>query len=112
FMIAAGVSGGLWRTTNAGESWVAVGDQLANIAVSCLARDPNVRNHLWAGTGEGHFREIVRGTSLPLRGGGVYRSYDGGKTWSFLNATKGGNFHWVNDIVVSPGDSRRAYVAT
>jgi photosystem II stability/assembly factor-like uncharacterized protein len=112
FMVAAGVSGGIWRTTNAGESWVAVGDQLANIAVSCLARDPNVRNHLWAGTGEGHFREIVRGTSLPLRGGGVYRSYDGGKTWSFLNATKGGNFHWVNDVVVSPGDSRRAYVAT
>lgn len=112
FMVAAGVSGGIWRSTNAGESWVAVGDQLANIAVSCLARDPNVRNHLWAGTGEGHFREIVRGTSLPLRGGGVYRSYDGGKTWSFLNATKGGNFHWVNDIVISPGDSRRAYVAT
>ena len=33
---------------------------------------------LYAGTGEGYFREEVRGTWLPLRGEGVYKTTDGG----------------------------------
>lgn len=111
-MVAAGVSGGIWRSTNAGGSWTAVGDNLANIAVSVLARDPRNRRILWAGTGEGHFREVVRGTSLPLRGGGIFKSNNLGKNWNKVAGAKGEDFLWVNDLVVSPGDSRRVYAAT
>ena len=101
-LIAAGVSGGIWRSLDGGGSWVAVGDGLSNIAVSVLARDPRNRRLLWAGTGEGHFREVVRGTSLPLRGGGIFRSQDIGRRWSRVAGAKGADFLWVNDLIVSP----------
>src|SRR5690606_5774053 len=38
---AASVSGGLFRSTNAGASWTPVNDQLDNLAVTCLAQAPN-----------------------------------------------------------------------
>jgi len=67
-MWAGGVSGGVWKTTNAGQSWHPVSDRLANITVNSMAIDPEDPDVLYIGTGEGYFREIVRGTWLPLRG--------------------------------------------
>jgi hypothetical protein len=64
-MYAAGVAGGVWKTTNAGALWQPLTDLMANIAVSCLAFDPSNPNVIYAGTGEG-----------------VFRSLDGGATWS------------------------------
>src|SRR5262245_6006625 len=40
-MYAAGVAGGVWKTTNAGTSWAPLNDFLANIAVTCMAFDPS-----------------------------------------------------------------------
>src|SRR5215475_3105786 len=39
-LYAAGVAGGVWKSTNSGRSWSALGDLLPNIAVSSLAFDP------------------------------------------------------------------------
>lgn len=111
-MFAAGVSGGIWKTTNAGESWTPVGDALANIAVNSMAMSPANSLVLYAGTGEGYFREEIRGTGLPLRGGGIFRSRDGGLTWEQLPATANEQFQWVNDLVFSPRDESRLYAAT
>ena len=69
-LYAAGVSGGIWKTTNGGASWSPLADMLPNIAVSTLVMAPNDPQTLYAGTGEGFFREDMRGTSLPLRGEG------------------------------------------
>ncbi|MDH3744380.1 MAG: hypothetical protein OES47_04680 [Acidobacteriota bacterium] len=111
-MYAAGVSGGIWKTTNRGKRWRPVGDEMANLAVNALAFDPADPDTLYAGTGEGFFREEVRATSLPLRGGGIFVSHDRGESWSFLASTAGRRFDWVNDLVVSPHDSSRIYAAT
>ena len=111
-MWAGGVSGGVWKTNDAGESWLPVSDRLANIAVNSMAIDPSNPDVLYIGTGEGYFREIVRGTWLPLRGAGIYKSTDGGATWSWLEATANADFHWVNDLVISPRDPNRIYAAT
>jgi hypothetical protein len=54
-MYAAGVAGGIWKTTNGGSSWVPLNDFLANIAVTTLAMDPSDPNTIYAGTGEGFF---------------------------------------------------------
>ncbi len=54
----------------------------------------------------------MRGTGLPLRGGGVFRTTNGGKSWSLLAATENENFWFVNDLVFSPSDSRTLYAAT
>ena len=111
-MYAGGVSGGIWKTSNGGKRWQPIGDDLANIAVNALAMDPDDPNVIYAGTGEGYMREEVRGTSLPLRGGGIFKSEDGGESWRRLSSTTGANFHWVNDLIVSHLDSDRIYAAT
>ena len=111
-MYMGGVSGGVWKTTNGGGSWVAIGDELANIAVNSMAMDPRDSNTLYVGTGEGYFREEVRGTGLPLRGNGIFVTRDAGATWTHLPSTINSDFHWVNDLAVSIHDSSTLYAAT
>ena len=111
-MVAAGISGGVWKTTDAGASWRPIGDALANLDISSLAFDPQNHDVIFAGTGEGYFREDVRGTALPLRGNGIFVTRDGGASWSRLPSTVGQDFYWVNDLVVSSHDSQRIYAAT
>lgn len=109
---AAGVSGGIWKTVDAGASWRPIADLLPNIAVSAMVMDPEDPDTIYAGTGEGHFREVVRETSLPLRGLGIFKTIDGGATWERLESTKNGDFAWVNALAISTSDPRRVYAAT
>jgi photosystem II stability/assembly factor-like uncharacterized protein len=111
-MYAGGVSGGVWKTTDAGQTWTPLADRIANIAVNSMAIHPTNPDVLYVGTGEGHFREIVRGTWLPLRGEGIFKTEDGGATWSQLPATDNPAFYWVNDLVISSKDPDRLYAAT
>ena len=111
-MWAGGVSGGVWKSSDRGRSWRPVGDQLANLAINVLKLDPNDPDVLYAGTGEGYFREAVRGTALPLRGGGIFRSEDGGRSWEQVPGTHRSRFHYVNDLVISRHDPDRIYAAT
>ena len=111
-MYTGGVSGGVWKTLTAGARWEPIGDELANIAVNSLVMDPKDRKVLYAGTGEGYFREEQRGTGLPLRGNGIFVTRDGGTSWSQLASTANSDFHWVNDLVISAHDSARLYAAT
>jgi photosystem II stability/assembly factor-like uncharacterized protein len=109
---AGGVSGGIWKTSNGGGFWKPIGDNLANLAVNSMAMHPEDSTTLYAGTGEGYFREELRGTALPLRGDGIFRTRNGGDTWEHLASTRNSDFHWVNDVVVSRRDPRRVYAAT
>jgi photosystem II stability/assembly factor-like uncharacterized protein len=111
-MYAGGVSGGIWKTTNRGKRWRPVGDEMTNLAVNALAFDSENPDTIYAGTGEGFFREEVRATNLPLRGGGIFVSHDRGESWSLMPSTSGQRFHWVNDLIVSQHDSSRIYAAT
>jgi len=111
-MYAGAVSGGVWKTTNGGVSWTAAGDAMANLAVNSLAFDPTNTRVIYAGTGEGYFREVVRGTSLPIRGNGIFVSIDAGSNWQQLPSTNNSDFDYVNDLVVSTHDPHRIYAAT
>ncbi|HEX2120791.1 MAG TPA: hypothetical protein VHL59_04040, partial [Thermoanaerobaculia bacterium] len=111
-MYAAGVSGGVWKTHNGGARWEPIADDLVNIAVTSLAMHPTDTKTIYAGTGEGYFREEQRGTGLPLRGFGIFVTRDAGATWSQLPSTANADFHWVNDLVVSTHDPSRVYAAT
>ncbi len=111
-MYAAGVSGGVWKSLTGGTQWTPVGDDLMNMAVNAMVLHPTDRNVLYAGTGEGYFREEQRGTALPLRGNGIFLSRDGAETWTQLPSTAGQDFHWVNDLAISPHDPSRIYAAT
>ena len=111
-LFAAGVSGGIWKSDDNGTTWRPTGDGLTNIAVNSLLIDPARPDVMYAGTGEGYFREEIRGTGLPLRGSGIYVTTDGARSWRQLPATSTPDFHWVNDLEFGVNDSRRIYAAT
>jgi len=111
-IFAAGVSGGIWRSDDNATTWRPTGDGLTNIAVNSLLIDPARPDVMYAGTGEGYFREEIRGTGLPLRGSGIYVTTDGARSWQQLPATNTPDFHWVNDLEFGVNDSRRIYAAT
>lgn len=69
-------SGGLWRTTNGGETWESMTDELPSLYVSCIAIKPTNRNVMLLGTGI--FEQF--GFSL-APGVGVLKSTDRGITW-------------------------------
>jgi hypothetical protein len=92
-MLAASPAGGVWVTQDAGQHWEPADDFMANLAVNCLAADPARPDTVYAGTGEG-FRNVDS-----IRGQGLFRSTDAGKTWAPLKATAG--FPYVNRIAVS-----------
>lgn len=105
-MYAAGVAGGVWKTTNGGMLWQPLTDMIANIAVSALVFDPTNPEIIYAGTGEGYFN------SDSQRGLGMFKTTDGGQTWQALASTQTIDFHFVNSIVISPGNNQRLYAAT
>src|SRR5262249_51842724 len=93
-----GASGGIWRTTNGGLTWSPMTDFMASMAVSCLALDPNDPNVLYAGTGEGFYNIDS------VRGFGIFKSTNGGVTWSQLASTAGANAdksRFVNRLAIA-----------
>jgi hypothetical protein len=105
-MFAAGVSGGIWKSVNAGASWAPLNDMMPNLAVGSMAMDPANPNVIYAGTGE-YF------TSNGRRGAGIFKTTDGGTTWNSVgNTATDSNFWYVTDVVVSPHNSQRVYAAT
>ncbi len=110
-IFAAGVSGGVWKTSNGGASWEKLDDLMTNLAVCTLAfphTNPATLNTkvIYAGTGEGYFN----GDSV--RGAGIFKTSDGGSTWKQLPATANPNFYYVNKIVTSPNSPQTVYAAT
>ncbi len=105
-MYAGGVAGGVWKSVDSGASWLPIGDLLPNIAVNSLAMSPADSDVLYAGTGEGYFN-IDR-----VRGAGIFKTSDGGKTWARLASTATPDFYYVNDIVISHTNANRVYAAT
>ena len=96
-------NGGVWKTTNAGQTWFNLTDGKSDIssvgAVTVAPSDPNV---IYVGTGESQPREDL------TYGTGVYRSTDGGQSWQHLGLSE---THQVARIAVDPANPDRAFVA-
>lgn len=71
--------GGLWKTTDAGETWVPVTDgQIGSASVGAVAVSESDPNVVYIGMGE----SCIRGNIMP--GDGIYRSTDAGKHWTHV----------------------------
>ena len=99
--VAAG-SGNLWKTTNSGTTWTPIFENYPSYSIGCVSIDPKNRFTIWVGTGE-----AVGGRHVGY-GDGVYKSLDGGKT--FTNVGLKDSEH-VAKILVDPRDSNVVYVA-
>ena len=95
-------SGGVWRTDNAGTTWTPVFDDEGSYSTGCVTLDPANPHVVWVGTGENNSQRSVS------FGDGVYRSDDGGATWTMVGLESSEH---IGMIVVDPRDSDTVWVA-
>jgi len=90
----ASASGGIWKTTDGGQSWAALTDELSILNHGCVALDPSDPETVYAGTGE---------YTTQSAGDGLFRSTDGGVLWERIATTAqvGGR---CSRVVVDPSD--------
>ncbi len=97
------VNGGVWKTTNAGQTWTNLTDGKTDIssvgAITVAPSDPNV---IYVGTGESQLREDL------TYGTGIYRSTDAGQTWTHLGLA---DAHQITTIRVHPTNPDIAYAS-
>jgi photosystem II stability/assembly factor-like uncharacterized protein len=92
-----GSVGGVWKTTDAGESWFNVSDGFFGTAsvgaIAVAESDPNV---VYVGMGEAPVRGV-----MTSHGDGVYKSTDAGKTWKNMGLSE---IRQISKIVVHPSN--------
>lgn len=98
----ATATGGVWKSTNAGVSWTPVFDSVRTGSIGAVAVAPSDPNVVWVGTGEA---QNMRSSSW---GTGVYRSTDGGRTWSAPMLPRSQH---IGRIVIDPRNPDVVYVA-
>jgi photosystem II stability/assembly factor-like uncharacterized protein len=101
-VIVASATGGLWKSTNHGTTWTPIFEGQSTATFGVIAMAPSNPDILWAGSGEQNTRQSSSW------GDGVYRSTDGGKSWSHVGLE---DSRAIGRIVVDPTDPGVAYVA-
>jgi photosystem II stability/assembly factor-like uncharacterized protein len=98
----AAVNGGAWKTTDFGNTWSPIFDDQPTGSVGALAVAPSDPNVIYVGSGEGLQRPDL------ATGDGIYKSTDGGKTWTHLGLR---DAQQIAAIIVDPKDTNRLFVA-
>ncbi len=102
----ATATGGLWKTINNGQSYKPVFDNENVISIGDIAVAPSDPNIVWIGTGESNNSSTDPGISY--WGDGVYKSTDGGMTWTNMGLKD--SFH-IGRIIIHPQNPNIVYVA-
>jgi photosystem II stability/assembly factor-like uncharacterized protein len=98
----APVNGGVWKTTDAGRTWVPIFDDQPSGSIGSLAVAPSDPHVVYAGSGEGLHRPDLS------TGDGLYKSADAGKTWTRLGLR---DAQQIPRIDVDPRSADRVFVA-
>lgn len=101
-IFVAAASGGVWRTDNGGTTWTPVFDEQGSYSIGCVALDPTNPDVVWVGSGENNSQRSVS------FGDGVYKSLDGGVTWTNVGLT---DSEHIGRIAIDPRDPDVVWVA-
>ncbi|HEY1656662.1 MAG TPA: hypothetical protein VGF86_16275 [Candidatus Tumulicola sp.] len=96
------VNGGIWKTDDAGRTWTPIFDAASTGSIGALAIAPSDPNVIYAGSGEG-----LQRPDLAI-GDGIYKSTDGGATWTHLGLRDG---QQIASLAVDPKNPQRLFVA-
>ncbi len=103
---AGAASGGIWKTTDGGNTWTNLSDAFTNLSVNAMAMAPSNHSVIYAGTGES------MGGTLE-KGNGLWKSIDKGDSWSQVNSTvENENFAYINRIIADQTNENIVIVAT
>lgn len=94
-------SGGVWKSVNGGTTYKPVFDKQPVQSIGAVAIDPKDPKTVWVGTGEAWTRNSVS------FGDGVYKSTDGGETWTNTGLP---NSERIAKIAIDPTSSDTVYV--
>jgi photosystem II stability/assembly factor-like uncharacterized protein len=100
-MYVGTASGGLWKSTSGGIKWEPIFDKEVTASIGAVAIVQSNPDVIWVGTGEGNPRNSLNG------GYGVFKSLDGGKTWTSMGLEKTRHIH---KILIDPTDPNTVYV--
>ncbi|MDN5202558.1 T9SS type A sorting domain-containing protein [Fulvivirgaceae bacterium BMA10] len=96
--LAGAVGGGIWKTTDGGQTWVNKSSDFPSLSITTLAMSDTDPAIIYAGTGE-----HIASAGTAIIGDGIFKSDDAGETWTQLASTaKNPNFRSVNRIVIDP----------
>ena len=97
--------GGVWKTTDGGNTWIPLTDNLPVLSGGALAFNPLNYNTIWYGTGEQHYCAVC------FPGDGLFKSTDGGYTWvKVAPASVVG--YYISRVIISPLDTNVIFVAS
>ena len=96
------VGGGIWQTTDAGVVWKPIFDSQQVASIGALAVAPSDPQVIYVGTGEADIRSALSS------GDGVFKSSDGGQTWSNIGLR---DTRQISKIIIDQRDAKVVYVA-
>ncbi len=96
------VGGGVWKTTDAGQTWLPIFDSQPVASIGALAVSTSNPEVIYVGSGEADMRSDI---SL---GNGVYKSTDAGQTWSYLGLH---DTRQIGRILIDPKNPNTVLVA-
>jgi photosystem II stability/assembly factor-like uncharacterized protein len=100
-MYVGTASGGLWKSESGGITWSPIFDSELTASIGAVAIQQSNPSVIWVGTGEGNPRNSLNG------GYGVYKSLDGGKSWTSMGLE---NTRHIHRVIIDPTNSDVVYV--
>ncbi len=98
----ATANAGIWKTNNAGITFMPLFDNEASFSMGCVTIDPTNTNVVWAGSGENNNQRVAG------YGDGVYKSEDGGKSWKNMGLKTSEH---IGKIAIDPTNADIVFVA-
>ena len=96
------VNGGVWKTVNAGRTWMPVFDGQPVASIGAIAVAPSNPDVVYAGSGESSLRDSVG------FGNGMYKSTNAGQTWSHIGLE---DTQHIGKVAVDPRNPNVVFVA-
>jgi len=100
-MYVGTASGGLWKSESGGITWTPIFEDQSTASIGAVAVQQSNPSVIWVGTGEGNPRNSLNG------GFGVFKSLDGGKSWTSMGLE---NTRHIHRVIIDPTNPNTVYV--